>query len=391
MKKLNIMLCMIACLFGCGGTTVFSEKISKYESEIVNGALYSGHPSVVYVYLGGGSCTGTLISPTIVLTAKHCTEGVATKSIEVMFGNNAYESGEWINAIHYEENPDGYPGGPGDLALITLASPGPATPVPVNTINPDSLIGTQIHIVGFGVTNESGADSGEKRDGWTSLLYVEPGLIYASVNPSSTCYGDSGGPNFIMLDGKEYVLGATSFGTDECGYGLDASARTDDSIDWIKKYIMAHESIAIATAGSCDKDGNCVKGCGEPDPDCPCESDGYCTAACIDMKLDVDCAGCLANGMCQSNCPSLDIDCCETNSICNQSCGNLDTDCFDHPSNNDDLNGGDKKAGTEVIKSKPNNPLIWVGCNSTSGDSNSNFGYLLILGLIFFASIIRIR
>jgi V8-like Glu-specific endopeptidase len=358
MKKLSTLLCMVACLFGCNGNQVSNENIGKHENQIVNGTSYSGHPAAVYVYLGGGSCTGTLISPTIVLTAKHCMEDVSTSSIEVMFGNDAYSSdGEWISAIHYENNPGGYSGGPGDLALITLASPGPVPPIPVNTIDASELIGIQIHIVGFGVTSEDGSDSGEKRHGWTSLLEVEPGLIYASVEPSSTCYGDSGGPNFIILDGKEYVLGATSFGTDSCGYGLDASARTDDSYEWIKNYILKHEkSVSVET---CEKDGYCVAGCGAPDADCPCAADGYCTSACDDMKLDVDCV--TPPGVDPVKPDDVEIN------------------------DDDDV---DEKLGSDGIKPVRTGSLLWVGCNVVNVNVVKHNGMISIL-LFGFLIILR--
>lgn len=377
MKKLSKLLCMFICLFGCNGNQVINENIGKHENEIVNGTSYSGHPAAVYVYLGGGSCTGTLISPTIVLTAKHCMEDVSTSSIEVMFGNDAYSSdGKWISAIHYESNPYGYSGGPGDLALITLASPGPVQPIPVNTVDANELIGIQIHIVGFGVTSEDGSDSGEKRHGWTSLLEVEPGLIYASVKPSSTCYGDSGGPNFIMLEGKEYVLGATSFGTDSCGYGLDASARTDDSYEWIKNYILKHEK--SVSVGTCEKDGYCAAGCAAPDTDCPCEADGYCTSACDDMKLDVDCVGCLDDGICRDDCPIVDIDC-----VTPPGADPVQPD--DVEINNDDV---DEKLGSDGIKPVRTGSLLWVGCNVSNVNIVKHNGLISIL-LLGFLIILR--
>jgi len=372
MKKLAAVLGLIAA--GCSPEFV-GDHVGQVDSEIVNGTKYTGHPAAVYVDLGGGACTGTLISPSIVLTAKHCTEGMSYKSISVMFGNDVYGSGKWINAIHYENNPKGYSGGPGDLALITLTSPGPTDPIPVNKMDPNGLMGIQVHIVGFGVTSEYGSDSGVKRHGWTSLVDVEPGLVYTSVKPSSTCYGDSGGPNFITVNGVEYVLAATSFGTSACGFGLDASARTDDAIVWIEKYVSLHEKFGW----TCQGDGHCVSGCGAPDPDCPCATDGFCAASCSDLKTDVDCKGCEADGVCRKDCPVKDADCDPPPPPDPQP-----------PPPVDEGAGGstpeppvvdpEEKMGPEAEK-QPRRPLLWVGCSiSESRDFSS--AWLLLTGLL---------
>lgn len=374
---------LVAGLWGCGGvSSVEDEVVGAVESEIVNGEAYSGSPATVYIDLGGGSCTGTLITPRIVLTAKHCTNGVPTQSISVFFGENANGPGTWIDAAHDEVYSKGAEGGPWDLALITLKSPGPATPIPVNQKDPKQFIGQEVHIVGFGVTGEYSSDSGKKRHGYTTLMSVEPGLVYTSVKPSSTCYGDSGGPNFITVDGKEFVLAATSFGTAACGSGEDGAARPDDAMGWINGYIAAHDPTAGPTAG-CDLDGQCAMNCSEPDPDCPCAADGFCTNACGNLAQDPDCAGCGLDGTCRQDCPTLDEDCCASDGNCFPACGSLDPDCGGG-SGTTSTGTGDSGAGVTVgagggpptdgagggNDNEPTNsragagPLIWTGCST---------------------------
>lgn len=398
---------LATALAGCGGESFFpEERLGSEESAIVNGEPYSGSPATVYIDLGGGSCTGTLITPKVVLTAKHCTNGVPTSSISVFFGNDANGPGTWIDAAHDEVYAKGAEGGPWDLALIALKSPGPTTPIPVNEKDPKSLIGIEVHIVGFGVTAEYASDSGKKRHGYTSLVSVEPGLVYTSVKPSSTCYGDSGGPNFITVDGKEFVLAATSFGTAACGSGEDGAARTDDAIGWIKQYIAAHDPNAGPTA-SCEQDNQCATNCGAPDPDCPCAPDGFCTTACSNLAQDPDCDGCGQDGSCREDCPALDKDCCATDGDCHPGCGTLDSDCAPSPTTATSTStgygsgvtvgagGGEPPPETGAgggngadpgAPRKGDGPLIWTGCSTSPlSPSGSSTGVLALVGVALVA------
>jgi hypothetical protein len=58
-------------LIGCSDAGI--ENIERAREAIVNGKLSSSNDDAVVQILGGGSgCTGTLIAPTVVLTALHC-------------------------------------------------------------------------------------------------------------------------------------------------------------------------------------------------------------------------------------------------------------------------------------------------------------------------------
>jgi uncharacterized membrane protein YgcG len=252
------------------------------------------------------------------------------------------------------------------LALITLKQVGPTAPIPVYENNLANHVGAPIRIVGFGVTGEYASDSGKKRQGMTKILSVQKGLIFTGgpSSPSKTCYGDSGGPNFIKVDGVEYVAAATSFGTAACGQGEDGAARVDDAMPWIKKYIAAHEMVAP----KCEADGQCAKGCPQPDPDCPCAGDGFCTNACSNLATDPDCAGCEPNGTCRTDCPKLDTDCCTANGDCFSQCGALDPDCNGDVTSTSASTGGGVGAGG----SSGSGSGSGAGPSSGSGGSKPN-------------------
>lgn len=313
-------------LFAIGCSDVAHE--SSTASPIVNGQIDTGDPATVYLDLGGGGCTGTLVSPKTVVTAKHC----LGSTMWAYFGTTAGDdNGTWIKAAHKLGHPQA------DLAMLTLESEGPTAPIPLVNADLATKIGETIRIAGFGVTSENGTQSGVKRHATAALHSVDGGIMYATNQPSGTCYGDSGGPNFMTINGTEYIIGVTSFGTAACGSGLDGSVRIDTYRTWIRDYIAAHDVLPVEA--TCEADGQCATECGAPDPDCTCAADGFCTTACDDPTSDPDCDGCGAGDSCRTDCPALDTDCCATDGTCNAACGDADADCADPGDNGNNPDG----------------------------------------------------
>jgi secreted trypsin-like serine protease len=189
-------------------------------------------------------CSGTLISPTVFLTAAHCGDADAER-VRVTF-DTAYEAGDTVYAGTFHRDPlYGHDeSDPHDIAVVVLdkAVKGIA---PAKLPAAGSLSGLsgsqQFTSVGYGayeVTNGPGGHQYLYNDvrmvATGTLNSINKSWLRISMNPSTgdggTCYGDSGGPNFL---GDTNVIAATTITGDavcrstNVDYRLDtASART---------------------------------------------------------------------------------------------------------------------------------------------------------------------
>jgi hypothetical protein len=155
-------------------------------------------------------CSGTLISPTVFLTAAHC--GEDGTRVGVTF-DTAYEDGDRVYYGTFEADPlyNQAQSDPHDIAVVVLDKPvrgiGPASLPAADSLS--SLAGTQMFTaVGYGayqVTNGPGGHQYLYNDvrmmATGTLNATNPNWLRISMNPSTgnggTCYGDSGGPNFL--------------------------------------------------------------------------------------------------------------------------------------------------------------------------------------------------
>jgi V8-like Glu-specific endopeptidase len=193
-------------------------------------------------------CSGTLIAPRVFLTAAHCDEGVS--QVEVTF-DSSYDratgttyTGTW----HADPLYDQAQSDPHDLAVVVLDKAVKGI-TPARLPAAGSLSGLsgdqQFTSVGYGaqaVTNGPGGKTFHYADvryvSTGTLNSINPAWLRISQNPSTgnggTCYGDSGGPNFLGAgSGETNVVAATTItGDTPCrstsvDYRLDtASARS---------------------------------------------------------------------------------------------------------------------------------------------------------------------
>jgi len=237
----------------------------------------NGHPNVGSIVINIPDmglfqwCSGTLIADKVFLTASHCTaplDGVLADfpgaAVLVTFdptisANATFFTGTW----HTNPNYNGFqgPGGssdPGDVAVIVLdQSPGIA-PAQLPTAglldqlkDAHILKDTRFTAVGYGTVRDSNQtgfqgildnlDRNRAEQGFNALT---PAWLTLPMTPSNgnggTCYGDSGGPHFIHLDGQEtgIVVSITVTGDAPCKasdktYRMDTASARNFLADYV--------------------------------------------------------------------------------------------------------------------------------------------------------------
>jgi hypothetical protein len=237
-----------------------------------------GHPYVVLLLMEVNGapafrCSGTLLSATVLLTAGHCTDnfpgspytgmrvftesdveaGIGTTNNYPFAGPNSVEAVSWAAHPLYETGPFFLH----DVGIVILQAPGVVlnkygTLPSVNQF--DSLRNgrhTTFTSVGYGL-QESFPDPASFLENNTRTRYVaHPWLIQLNgglvgdysmllsnnARSGGTCFGDSGGANF--LGDSNLVAGITSFGLNGNCAGTGGVFRTDrkDVLDFVNSYL----------------------------------------------------------------------------------------------------------------------------------------------------------
>jgi len=220
-------------------------------------------------------CSGSLITPNVVLTAGHCTDGAV--AARVWFderlqdddgtylvpdypggGVVAIEGTPWTNPDFAIGAGNGLPGfAYRDVGIVVLAEEvdvGGLAELPaagqVDTLKNK----TDIDFVGYGVMQQIHIP-GEGAPFWTGLrnrMYAPSALVSgkfvhsaefmklalnAGGGTGGTCFGDSGGPD--LLGGTDTVLAVNSYVTNGNCSGVGYSSRVDipEVLEWIEGFI----------------------------------------------------------------------------------------------------------------------------------------------------------
>ena len=196
-------------------------------------------------------CSGTMITPNVFLTASHCTafftqelapEGyVAYVSLDglIPFGPLTSNSTNLLSVAQVVTNPNynQSQSDSGDIAVLILTKSvrgvTPATLPSCGLLDQlaaqnglktatftNAGYGVQNRVVSGGVPFFQDLNPVPRMFSFSSFNSLNGGYMRLSQNASTgnggTCFGDSGGPNFMMLNGRQLIVSITITGDSVC-------------------------------------------------------------------------------------------------------------------------------------------------------------------------------
>jgi secreted trypsin-like serine protease len=252
---------------------VLSVALAAPVSAIRNGQPDgNGHPHVglMVAQLADGTplwrCSGTLLSETVFLTAGHCTESPAAH-VEIWFDADVTDAAAHnypftgdVGGTPYT-HPDYDPNAffVRDVGVVVLDEPYTATNGVFGRLPAEDRLDslqrgkkTTFTSVGYGLQRSFPTAAAWKNQSQRIRMVAYPHLLQINVpgftgdfsmllsnnaNSGGTCFGDSGGPNF--LGNTNVVAGVTSFGINSNCAGTGGVFRMDRSwsLDFVNGFL----------------------------------------------------------------------------------------------------------------------------------------------------------
>lgn len=237
----TIILAALIMGFPSPASAITNGTIDGDEHPAV-GALIGAraYPDGTYSY-----CTGTLISPTVFLTAAHCREK-GQKTAMVSF-RSRYQAGSGVYVGRYVTDPEFTSDADGhDIAVVVFSTPIagikparlPAAGLLSSMQADGTLAESRFTPVGYG--SRLPTDGGRKFHysdtrrrtsiSFGSLTHTWLRLSMDTAKEGGTCFGDSGGPNFLGGPTSDLLVATTISGDDDACRTTNLDYRLDTAV-----------------------------------------------------------------------------------------------------------------------------------------------------------------
>ncbi|HEY6879417.1 MAG TPA: S1 family peptidase [Polyangiales bacterium] len=239
--RMTWLLCVMA---GCAVEQAEEQDELQYEAIIHGKASTAAQDAVVMIRIGDQAlCTGTLVAPNLVLTARHCVsqteEGIAcapsgaaiqgggvgadfrASSLVIYGGRKNVEPIAKGKRILHDESDNLCDH---DVALVLLDREVQDLPIAALRLTDHTQVGEKITAVGWGLTQKGTLPTTRMQRANVPIIDVGPSTTAAPHEMAvgeAICSGDSGGP---ALSAQGAVIGVVSYGGNGSGDWFEPAA-----------------------------------------------------------------------------------------------------------------------------------------------------------------------